>query len=88
MQGWLRDELEKAKSSYVQQLNGILGKDNQLLGILHRYQQADRGPDFLNRRVEKISTLSKAQVDKAIKKLVDLENLVIITAGDFGKESK
>ena len=77
------DELEKAKTSYIKQLNGILGKEEQLLGILHRFRRLDRDPEFLNRRFANISKLTKNDVDKAIKKMVDVNNLVIVTAGDF-----
>lgn len=77
------DELEKAKAAYIKQLNGILGKDNDLLGILHRYRQVDRNPEFLARRLGNVSKLTKKQVDEAIKKMLDEKNLIIVTAGDF-----
>ncbi|MEE2642855.1 MAG: pitrilysin family protein [Planctomycetota bacterium] len=77
------DELERAKEGYIKQLNGILGKETQLLGILHRFRRMDRDPGFLARRLENVSRLSKKDVDSAIKKMVDLDNLVIVTAGDF-----
>lgn len=79
------DELEKAKSSYIKQLNGILGKENQLLGILHRFRRLDRDPKFLARRFANVSKLTKQDVDDAIKRMVDIENMVIVTAGDFGE---
>ena len=77
------DELEKAKSAYIKQLNGVLGKENQLLGILHRFRRLDRDPEFLQRRFGNVSKLTKKQVDAAIKKMLDGKNLIIVTAGDF-----
>lgn len=77
------DELEKAKSAYIQQLNGVLGKEEQLLGILHRFRRLDRSPEFLSRRLGNVANLSKPEVDQAIKKMLDSKNLVIVTAGDF-----
>lgn len=77
------DELERAKEGYIKQLNGVLGKESQLLGILHRYQRNGRDPSFIGRRLANVSKLTKADVDKAIKKMVDLDHLVIVTAGDF-----
>ena len=77
------DELERAKTGYIEQLNGILGKDPQLLGILHRFQRTGRQPDFLARRLANVSRLTKTDVDRAIKKLLPLDRIVIVTAGDF-----
>ncbi|MDB4756027.1 insulinase family protein, partial [Mariniblastus sp.] len=77
------DELERAKTGYIEQVNGILGKDQQLLGILHRFQRTGRQPDFLARRLANVSRLTKTDVDRAIKKLLPLDRIVIVTAGDF-----
>ncbi|MEC9092399.1 MAG: insulinase family protein, partial [Planctomycetota bacterium] len=77
------DELEKAKASYIKQLNGILGKEAQLLGILHRFRRLDRDPNFLARRFVNVSKLTKKDVDQAIRRMVDLNHLIIVTAGDF-----
>ena len=77
------DEVAKAKESYIKQLNGILGKEQQLLGIIHRFRRLDRDPKFLERRFGNVAKLTKKDVDAAIKRMLDIENLIIVTAGDF-----
>lgn len=81
------DEVAKAKAAYVKQLNGILGKENQLLGIIHRYRRLDRSPQFLARRLANVEKLTKDDVDRAIRKMLDLKHLVIVTAGDFEQKT-
>ena len=41
--------------------------------------------EFQNASDEKISTLTKEQVDAAMKKVIAPDRLLIITAGDFKK---
>ena len=41
--------------------------------------------EFQQASDEKISTLTKSQVDDVLKKVIDPERMLIITAGDFDK---
>ena len=53
--------------------------------MIHSQLSDNRDMSFVENRESKIDSLSKQQVDAAIKKMLKLENLIIITAGDFEK---
>ncbi len=79
------DELDKAKESYLINRRGARARDSQLAGELLSNMKTGRTMEFQEASDEKISTLTKDQVDAALKKVVDPKRLLIITAGDFSK---
>ncbi len=82
------EELEKAKTSYLTNRQGKRAKDASLAGELLSNLKTGRTMDFQSNSDQKIETLSKERVDEALRRLIQPEKLVIITAGDFSKSEK
>lgn len=79
------DELQKAKESFLINRRGSRARDGQLASELLSNMKTGRTMEFQNASDEKISTLTKEQVDAAMKKVIAPDRLLIITAGDFKK---
>ncbi len=77
------EELQKAKEGYLQTSKRQRTGDAGLLGMIHSQLSNDRTMQFVHDREERIRELTKADVDKSIKKMVDVKKLIIVTAGDF-----
>ncbi len=82
------EELDNAKESYLKNRRGSRANDARLAGLLLSNLETGRSLDFQQASDEKIETLSKDQVDSALKKMIDLERLLIVTAGDFESVQK
>ena len=83
--GVTEDELVKAKESYLTKRKGRRANDSQLAKTLLTNLKTGRTMLFQQNSDEKMSKLTKEQVDAAIKKVIDLDRLMVITAGDFSK---
>lgn len=81
--GVTQEEIESSRTSYLKQLDDSMSNDAQLLGTLHQYQEANRDETFIARRQRNVKALTKASVDAVIKKLINQNQLIIVTAGDF-----
>jgi zinc protease len=79
------DELQKAKESFLINRRGGRARDGQLAGELLSNMKTGRTMEFQNASDDRISTLTKEQVDAAMKKVINPDRLLIITAGDFNK---
>ena len=79
------EELNKAKESFLTNRQGGRSRDGRLAGELLQNLRTGRTMDFQKASDEKISILSKEQVDAVLKKVIDPERLLIVTAGDFSK---
>lgn len=77
------DELERAKESYLENRKGGRARDGAIARILLSNLKLDRTMDFQQASDEKIETLSKEQVDAAMKRMIDKDRMIIVTAGDF-----
>ena len=86
--GVTADELERAKGSYLQNRQGGRAQDQRLVGMLINNLRTDRTMKFHKQSDDRIASLSKDQVDKAIRKYVDPDKLIVITAGDFAAAKK
>ena len=82
------EELSKAKESYLTNRKGGRANDGRIASELLTNLKTGRTMEFQQASDEKIATLSKEQVDATLKKVIDPERLVIITAGDFSKSEK
>ena len=82
------EELSKAKESYLTNRKGGRANDGRIASELLTNLKTGRTMDFQQASDEKIATLNKEQVDAALKKVIDPERLVIVTAGDFSKSEK
>ena len=79
------DELDKAKESFLINRRGGRARDTRLATELLSNLKTGRTMEFQQASDEKISTLTKSQVDDVLKKVIDPERMLIITAGDFDK---
>ena len=80
------EELATAKESYLTNRKGSRARDSRIASELVKNLRTGRTMDFQQASDEKISTLTKDQVDAALKRVNDPEKMIIITAGDFDKE--
>lgn len=81
--GVTSDELARARDSYLQTRRGGRAQDRRLVGMLLSNLRAGRTMEFQQRSDERIESLTKEQVDAAIRKYIDTKDMAIITAGDF-----
>ncbi len=86
--GVTADELERAKGSYLQNRQGGRAQDQRLVGMLINNLRTDRTMKFHKQSDDRIASLSKDEVDRAIRKYVDPDKLIVITAGDFEAAKK
>ena len=80
------DELEKARESYLQSRKGGRANDNTLASRLRKNLELGRTMEFYGAGDAKIESLTKEEIEGAIKKLITPDKMMIISAGDF--ESK
>ncbi len=81
-------ELSRAKQGYLQ--SQMLGRSNdgQLASVLNGTSRAKRSMDYYGEMEKKIGSLTRAEINAAMKKHLDLSRLVIVTAGDFAAVKK
>ena len=83
--GFTAEEVETAKSGYLQGRQVSRAQDNELAGKLNQYL-------FLNRTLQwdadleaKIKALTPEQINAAMRKYIDPAKITIIKSGDFAK---
>ncbi len=79
------EELQAAKSSYLESLQGRRAEDRRLAATLNSQLQVERTMEFEKRREDRFRSLTTEQVDQALRRIVNPERLIVITAGDFAK---
>jgi zinc protease len=79
------EELENAKESFIKTRTGGRANDGQLASTLLSNLEMDRTMSFQKEADAKILDLTKEQVDETLRKFVDPDRLIIVTAGDFEK---
>jgi len=83
-EGVMGDELEQAKQGYLQARKVGRSSDPALTGLLTGLRHVDRTMAYEADLETKIAALTPEQVDGALRKHVDPQKLVVVTAGDFG----
>lgn len=83
--GFTAEELEAAKSGYIQSRGMNRSNDRSMSGTLNNYLQLDRTMMWDAGMEEKIQGLTVEQVNNAMRQYVKLDQLVIVKAGDFEK---
>jgi zinc protease len=84
-EGFSAEELEAAKKGYLESLKVQRSQDSSLLGLLSSYMYYDRDLDWLNRWEAQIQALTPEQVQEALARHLDPDDLVVVTAGTFKK---
>jgi zinc protease len=82
------DELKKAKTGFLQQLQVMRTTDAMLATSLAENLFLGRTMQFQADLEEKIKALTPEAVDAAFRKHVDPQRLSVVTAGDFAKKEK
>ncbi|MFM8253516.1 MAG: M16 family metallopeptidase [Planctomycetota bacterium] len=88
---WLKDgvkpeELEQAKQAYLKQLEVGRSSDDRLTGMLADNLFENRTMAFQVDFEKKVKALTVEQVNAAIRRHLNSEKLLTITAGDFNKK--
>ncbi len=83
--GFTAEELEAAKSGYIQNRGMSRSDDRSLSGTLNEYLNLDRKMMWDAEMEKKIMALTPEQIKKAMNKHLDMAKLVVIKAGDFEK---
>jgi len=78
-------ELARAKAGYLQQLKVTRTNDAVLAGMLNSLLFNHRTFAYYSELENKIASLTPEQVSEAFRQHIDLQKLVIISAGDFEK---
>ncbi|MFQ5447223.1 MAG: M16 family metallopeptidase, partial [Saprospiraceae bacterium] len=87
-EGFTDEELEAAKSGYLQNRGMSRADDRSLSGTLNSYLPLDRNMMWDEKLEKQIMALTAAQVNAAVKKHIDLAKMVIVKAGDYEKVGK
>ncbi|MCJ7467479.1 MAG: insulinase family protein [Maribacter sp.] len=84
--GITEEELKNAVNGWIQEENVSRAKDNELSSVINNNIYYDRTMAYQKELEEKISKLTVADVNKAIKKyILPFEKWTVVNAGDFKK---
>ena len=87
-EGFNDAELSEAKKGWKQSAEVVRTQDASLAGRLSSYLSIDRTMNFDKDLEAKVSALTVAQVNDALRQLLKPANISIITAGDVSKVTK
>jgi len=84
--GFTAEEVEAAKSGYLQSRQVSRAQDNELAGRLNNYLFIGRTLQFDADLDAKLQALTPEQIIAAMRRHIDPAKITIIKAGDFGKK--
>lgn len=84
-EGFTAEELEAAKSGWLQQQQLTRSQDGSLANILNGYLFFDKDFSSDQELEDKVRNLTVEEVNEAFSKHIDVEKITIIKAGDFAK---
>jgi len=84
-EGFTAEELEAAKSGWLQSQNVNRSQDASLMGMLSTNLYLDRDMMWSQALEDKVSSLTVEQVNSAMKKYIHPNKMVYVKAGDFEK---
>ena len=87
-EGFTEEELEAAKSGWLQSQQVSRSQDRSLTGRLSNNLRLDRTMMWSQELEDKIANLTVEDVNRAMKKHVDPKKMVYVRAGDFEKVNK
>lgn len=85
--GIQEDELQKARKSYLRTRIGGRAVDSKLASRLRKNLELGRTMEFYAAGDARIESLSKEEVEAALKTFIKRDQMAIIRAGDFEKKS-
>jgi zinc protease len=83
--GFTADEVEKAKTAYLDQRKVSRAEDTSIASLLASRERWNRKLDWDDKLDAAIAALTPPQVNEAFKKHIDPANLTIVKGGDFKK---
>ncbi len=83
--GFTAEEVEAAKSGWIQSQQVRRAQDNSLASTLNSYLDLDKTMEWDAALEARIQELTPGQINTAIAKYLDLDKMVIVKAGDFAK---
>jgi zinc protease len=86
--GVMADELERAKRGFLEAQKVRRTTDGALAGLLSELSYTGRTMTYQADLEKKIAGLTPDQVVAAVRNHLDLQKLVIVTAGDFGTKAE
>ena len=81
-------EMRKARKSFLRTRRGQRANDSALANRLRENLELGRTMAFYENSDQRIESLSKEDVDAALKELIKPEEMIIVTAGDYEKATK
>lgn len=84
-EGFDAEELEAARTGWLQSQNVNRSQDRSLMGSLNNNLRLDRTMQWSEELEEKIANLSLEEVNAAFKKYIHPDKLIYVKAGDFEK---
>lgn len=86
--GFTKEEVDAAKSGWLQSQQVNRSQDNALAGTLNNYLYLDRDLKWDADFEKKMAALTPEQINQAIKKYINVDKMVMVRAGDFDKTKK
>jgi zinc protease len=80
------EELSKAMASYLNKRQGGRAEDRRLASLLRKNLEVGRDMSFFADSDQTMENLTKDKVESAMKAFLNLDEMVIVTAGDFEKK--
>lgn len=84
-EGFTAEEFEAARAGYLEQRKTQRAQDPQLAGMLGAGLYFDRTMEWEAELDQRLENLTVEEVNAAVARYIDPENLVIVKAGDFAK---
>lgn len=76
-----QEELERARTTLLNQRIDYFSSNNQIATAFHFLDKFDLGDDYFDKRAEVLKSITLDQVKKAAKKILNLENMVVLEIG-------
>ncbi|MEL6944305.1 MAG: insulinase family protein [Bacteroidota bacterium] len=86
--GFTQEEFDAAKKGWLESQNLNRSRDRSLVNKLSNNLFLDRTMMWDKKMEEKVANMTVEEVNKAMKKHVDLDKMVLIKAGDFAGAAK
>jgi zinc protease len=83
--GFTEEEIEAAKSGWIQSQSVNRSQDRSLAGKLNSYLDLDRTLEWDAELEAAVMALTPEQINKAMAKYLDPDKMVLVKAGDFAK---
>lgn len=87
-EGFTKEEVDAAKSGFLQSQQVNRSQDRSLSGTLNNYLYIDRDFKWDADFEKKIAALTPEVINQTIKKYIDINKMVMVRAGDFEKAKK